>query len=152
MAEKQEEKQKLGPNVTYNPPEGEPETTSTYGIPFVKGQSVNVVDLLGEAGAQGALKKLSGNRFFKVDGGMDHEKAGKTREEAQEKVDKANEEVRKRREEEAIAASQGNPIQPTNQVGKPAYGKKGETPEPEAPESYKAPEKENLEHQPTRRR
>ena len=44
-----EEAKKLGPNVTYNPPEGAPEVTEVGGVPMVKGEAVNVIDILGEA-------------------------------------------------------------------------------------------------------
>lgn len=128
MADKE---QKLGPSVTYNPPDGEPETTEVGGVPMVKGESVNVIDLLGEQAGNALLKKLSGNSFFKVDGGPDLEKQAKAREEAQKKVDEAKEKAEERRREEAAKAAAGGEHQPTktNQIGKPAIGKKGETPE-----------------------
>jgi len=124
MADKE---QKLGPNVTYNPPEGEPETTEVGGVPMVKGEAVNVVDLLGEARANTLLAKLAGNSFFKVDGGPDLEKQAKARDEAQKKVDEAKAKAEEKRRDEAAKAA-GGPT-PTNQLGKPATGKKGETPE-----------------------
>jgi len=127
-----EEAKKLGPNVTYNPPEGAPEVTEVGGVPMVKGEAVNVIDILGEANGGALVKKLSANPHFKVDGGPDHEKQAKAKEAAQKKADeaKAKAEEKKREEEEKAAAEQAGA--PTNQVGKAAVGKKGESLSPTA--------------------
>jgi sRNA-binding protein len=127
MADKE---QKLGPNVTYNPPEGEPETTEVGGVPMVKGESVNVVDLLGETRAGALLAKLANNSFFKVDGAPDHAKQAEAREKQQKKVDEAKAKAEERQREEREQAARGETR--TNQLGKPATGKKGETPETSA--------------------
>lgn len=73
MAEKPEEK-KLGPSVTYTNPDGGAKLVTVAGVLMKAGQSVNLVEKLGESGAAPILKKLSGNRYFKVDGGPDHSK------------------------------------------------------------------------------
>lgn len=85
MAEKQEEK-KLGPNVTYvGNNEDDKEVVTAHGVRFKPGEAVNLNDRLGEEKAKEVLKSLSGNRFFKVDGGPDHQAEEKKRQEAAQK-------------------------------------------------------------------
>lgn len=73
MAKKQQEEQKLGPNVTYLGANEDDKTPVTIGSVRLKpGESVNLEERLGAAEAETQLKALAGNRFFKVDGGPDH--------------------------------------------------------------------------------
>lgn len=127
MAEHKEHK--LGPSVTYDPPDGEPETTEVGNVPMVKGESVNVVDMLGEQRGNELLRKLANNPHFKVDGGPDLEKQKKAREDAQQKVDEAKQKAEEKKREEAAQQASGDRPTKTNQLGKPATGKKGETAE-----------------------
>jgi hypothetical protein len=113
--------------VTYNPPEGEPETTEVGGVPMVKGESVNIVDMLGEVRGNALLAKLSNNPHFKVDGGPDLEKQKKAREDAEKKVEEAKTKAQDRQREEREAQARGDHPTKTNQLGRAAAGKKGET-------------------------
>jgi hypothetical protein len=93
------EEKKLGPNVTWNPGEDQKKPMKMYGVTFVPGQSVNVEDAVGSSGAQEVLKKLSTNRYFKVDGGPDHEAEAEKRQQAEEEGDKAFAEAQKQESE-----------------------------------------------------
>ncbi len=72
MAEKEEKK--LGPNATYTNPDKGAKLITMAGVLMKEGQSVNLVEKLGEARAAPIMKKLAGNRYFRVDGGPDHSK------------------------------------------------------------------------------
>jgi hypothetical protein len=76
------EEKKLGPHAAYINPEG-PKQVVVNGVPFPKGEKVNLEERLGKAGAASILKKLSGNRFFAVEGGVDHEAEAKKKAEAE---------------------------------------------------------------------
>ena len=114
MAEKQEEK-KLGPNVTYlGNDENDKTAVEAHGIRFKPGEAVNLNDRLGEEKAQGVLKGLAGNRFFKVDGGPDHKADEKKRQDAEKKEAEA---LQKEREEAAKPKQQQQPgyVPPENE-------------------------------------
>src|SRR5262245_11690595 len=67
------EEKKLGPNVTYlGNDEEDKQAVTIGGIRFKPGESVDVVERLGEQEGNDFLKRYAGNRFFKVDGGPDH--------------------------------------------------------------------------------
>jgi hypothetical protein len=95
------EEKKLGPNVTYNPEEGEGAPSVVMGgLTLVPGKAVNLVDFYAgdEAKAQAALKKLAGNPVFKVDGGPDHKALRERQEKVEENTRKSAEEAREREE------------------------------------------------------
>ena len=64
---------KLGPGVTYNPPEGHAKIVQMRGVTFKAGEQVDLAKELGEKEAQPMLQKLAGNPFFQVAGGPEHE-------------------------------------------------------------------------------
>jgi hypothetical protein len=68
------DEKKLGPGVTYTNPDKSTKIITVAGVLFKEGQSVNLVEKIGETRAAPILKKLAGNRYFKVDGGQDHSK------------------------------------------------------------------------------
>lgn len=112
------EEKKLGPGVTYLGNDDEDKAAVTMaGIRFKPGESVNVEERLGEEGAKDFLKSLSGNRFFKVDGGPDH----RAQAEAKAKGEQQDaEDARKEAEEKA-----GYKPPEENQLEKPARKKPG---------------------------
>jgi hypothetical protein len=128
------EEEKLGPGVTYNPPEGDPETTEVFGMPMVKGESVDAVALIGEARAQVALRKLARNPYFQVDGAPDRSQDTQARLEAKQKVEEAKQKAEERKQQERQGAG--------NQLGTSAM----------PPENYPMPSEPTLEQAPTPRR
>lgn len=68
------DEKKLGPGVTYTNPDKSTKIITVAGVLFKEGQSVNLVEKIGEVRANDILKTLAGNRYFKVDGGPDHGK------------------------------------------------------------------------------
>ncbi|MET0651199.1 MAG: hypothetical protein ABWY63_01690 [Hyphomicrobiaceae bacterium] len=115
MAEQSKDETKLGPNVTYQP-ENEDDKTPLdyYGVTFVPGKSVNVEEALGSANSEAVLKKLAGNRYFKVDGGVDHREEQKKREKAEQEASKVKQ---KAQEEAARKAAGGAPPPPDDWQG-----------------------------------
>ena len=69
-----DQEKKLGPNVTYTNPDQGAKMTTVAGVLLKEGQAVNLEEKLGKDKAAPILKKLSKNRYFKVDGGEDHSK------------------------------------------------------------------------------
>jgi hypothetical protein len=125
------EEEKLGPSVTYNPPEGDPETTEVFGMPMAKGESVNAVELIGESRAKVALRKLAGNPYFQVEGAPDISENAQKRQEAKQRVEEAKQKI-----EEAKQARQQ---EGGNQLGTSAM----------PPENYPMPAAQTLEQAPT---
>ncbi len=143
MAEKE---QKLGPNVTYiGSGEGDKTPVTMAGVRFAPGESVNLEERLGPQG-QSMLKKLAGNKYFKVDGGPDHEAEAKKRAELEEKeqADEAKrlEDEEKQRQEAAQQTAKQAPAQPP----------RSDTRTPPPPPDWEGPENEGLEKQPTSRK
>lgn len=141
---------KLGPSVTYLNPDKSAKLVTVAGVLMKEGESVNLVERLGEAKAEPVLKKLAGNKYFKVDGGPEHDfeattigapdpetTAGVVAEEAR---------IRARDGDEAADAYVAN----LDEKGQPkaARGRPGELP---AGARHQPPEKETLE-QPAQRR
>jgi hypothetical protein len=62
------EQKKLGPNVTYTNPDKTSKLMAVGDVLLKEGESVNLVEKLGEARARPILEKLARNRYFKVDG------------------------------------------------------------------------------------
>lgn len=60
--------QKLGKSATFVG-EGQGDYTIAFGVPFKKGEAVNLEELLGPEQAQRAVKKLANNPNFEVEGG-----------------------------------------------------------------------------------
>lgn len=119
-----EEEKKLGPGVTYigNDPDDKAAVTMS-GIRFKPGESVDVSQSgLPEKEQQALLKKLEGNRFFKVDGGTDPQEEDKKKAEFQQKQDEAA----RKEAEEAQQAQYKPPEEPT--LEKPASRKKSGAP------------------------
>lgn len=105
MADEQEKK--LGPNVTYQPEdENDKNPVTMQGVTFVPGKSVNLEDRLGGR-AEATLKKLAGNRFFKVDGGPDHKAAAEKKAKAEEEDQKAEQEAKEQAEQQKIDNENG---------------------------------------------
>jgi len=67
------EEKKLGPGVQYLNPDKTNKLVTVGGVLFKEGQSVNLVEKLGEQRAKPILEKLAKNRYFQVDGGPKHE-------------------------------------------------------------------------------
>ena len=123
------DEQKLGPNATYIGEDSE--HVVMHDVTFERNKSVNVVDLLGEEKGKKVLQKLAGNQFFKVDGGPDHAKAMKERQEMQQKQGERRQQRQAQTEEERKQERQ-------------ARRERGGT-APLPPEGYKTPDQEKLE-------
>lgn len=64
----------LGPGVIYYNLAGDAPVVTIAGVTFADGETVDLVDELGEARARPVLEKLSGNHFFDVEGSVaDHD-------------------------------------------------------------------------------
>jgi hypothetical protein len=74
-----QEESKLGTTVTYTNPRRKGAPTSVGGVPMREGQSVDLAKFLPEDQAKTLAKKLSGNRFFQVQGGPKHEEQAESR-------------------------------------------------------------------------
>jgi hypothetical protein len=72
------EEKKLGPGITYTNPDKTSKIVTVAGVLLKEGQSVNLVEKLGEKQAQPILNKLAKNRYFQVDGGPKHEEQEQT--------------------------------------------------------------------------
>jgi hypothetical protein len=68
------DEKKLGPGIVYTNPDKSTPLMTVAGVLLREGKSVNLVEKLGEARATPILQKLAKVRFFKVDGGPDHQK------------------------------------------------------------------------------
>ena len=153
-----DEKQKLGPNVTYTNPDGNAKLSSIGGIVVKEGESVNLVEKLGEARANALLPKLAKNRYFKVDGGPDHKQAAESQADtgSPELVSQAlQEEARIRREQGDEAAdkyieSLDESGRQKEQAEEPA-ARRGQAKTGEPPPDVKTPEQATLETPPRRR-
>ena len=66
------EEKKLGDSVTYTNPDKGNKLMTVGGVLLKEGESVNLVEKLGEARARPIIEKLAKNRYFKVEGGEDH--------------------------------------------------------------------------------
>ena len=128
------EDKKVGPSATYV---GEDSNAVTVqGVVFERNKSVNVLDLLGPERGQKVLDKLAGNQFFKVDGGPDHEKRKKEREEQAKRLEEERVKRRDERVQKAEAERQERREgRRANQLGEAAL----------PPEGYKGPDKPTLE-------
>jgi hypothetical protein len=151
------EEKKLGPSVKYTNPDKTSKLITVAGVLIKEGESVNLVERLGEAKAAQVLKKLAGNRYFKVDGGPDHEAEEKKRRELDEQgfgpEDTAaqqaiTEEARIRKAEGDEAADKY--VQSLDQFGRQKQGQ-DEQSRRKAEQSYQGPEQAALE-QPAQRR
>jgi hypothetical protein len=96
----EDKEQKLGPNVTWNPGEEYKQPMTMYGVQFTPGKAVNVGDALGSVASEAVLKKLAGNRYFKVDGGPDWDAEEQKKAKALEQADRDAEQARKDAEEQ----------------------------------------------------
>ena len=124
------EEQKVGPNATYVGEDAQ--SVTMQGVTFERNKAVNVVDLLGEEKGKRVLQKLAGNQFFKVDGGPDHAKAKKLREEQEGKLRDERQRMRDARDNRDL---QERKDRRANQLGKAAL----------PPDDFKGPERETLE-------
>jgi hypothetical protein len=117
MASKDDEK-KLGPNVTYTPEdEHDKAPAQVFGVNFTPGKALNLEERLGEEKAAEVFKKLSGNRFFKVDGGPDHKQLAEKKAKAEEQDAKDAEEARKAQAEADAEKAGGTPLPPEDWQG-----------------------------------
>jgi len=144
------EEKKLGPNVTYQGQQEEDKTPlNMAGVRFEPGKSVNLEDRLGKEQAQRILKKLAGNRYFKVDGGPDHAAEQKKREELAQK----EAEDEQKRSEDQVKQQQEQQRQREHQSALQRAQDEGRAPPPPPPpEDYDGPEQETLEKPTSRRR
>ena len=132
------EEKKLGPNVTYvGAGEDDKAAVTMAGVRFEPGKSVNLEDRLGKSGAASMLQKLSKNRYFKVDGGVDHEAEAKKREEMQAKE-----------YEDAVKSAEDQRKQA--QGAQQDRQQQGGLPQP--PSDWEGPDEAHLERQPTSRK
>lgn len=146
------EEKKLGPSVTYTNPDKGAKLVTVAGILLKEGQSVNIVQRLGEKAAEPILKRLANSTYFKVDGGPDHAAAL----ESQRKVDEAGvgdaeatanqairEEARIRKEQGDEAADKY--VSELDEYGQPKSAQRNQS-------NYAAPEEPKLEQPAPRRR
>jgi hypothetical protein len=153
------EEKKLGDSVTYTNPDRGNKLMTVAGVLLKEGESVNLVEKLGESRARPIIDKLAKNRFFKVEGGEDHqqkqqEQPSQTDDEiAQQAV---AEEARIRREQgDAKADEYVNSLDASGRK-KDQGGGGGESaqrrpPPGEPPPDVKTPETMTLEQPPKRR-
>jgi hypothetical protein len=130
------DEKKLGPNVTYVDKDKDGTKSVTVdGVFLEAGKATNIVEALGEARAAPILKKLSGNPYFKVDGGPDHQAEDKKKQE----FEKQQEERRRQLQDEESKRRQDEERAKSDEATRKAQ---------EAAEAYKGPDEATLEKKP----
>lgn len=145
------EEKKLGPNVTYTNPDKGAKIMNVAGVIMKEGESVDLEKKLGKEAAAPILKKLAGNRYFKVDGGPDHSKESEEQPPGGNEDQAAwavTEEARIRKTEGDEAADKF--IASLDDTGTVKADEQAAAKQ-KAEANYKAPEKPTLENQPRRR-
>jgi hypothetical protein len=145
------EQQKLGPNITYTNPEGDAKLVNVGGVLLKEGESVNLVEKLGEATAAPLLRKFAQSPHFQVDGGPDWSQ----KREAQSQGPDASTAAYAQQEEQRIRRTQGDDaadkyVASLGKDGRPEGGQ----PEPanQAEARYQGPAEPTLEKPAARRK
>lgn len=135
----------LGPGVTYRDLDRNAPVVVVAGVRFEDGETVDLVDELGEGRAQPLLRKLAGNHFFDV------ENSGAEHEEVRERV--ARESGADRRKpaarKPAIKKSVAKRIEREDAENKEAEPEIEPETEPELPGDVQTPDEPTLENKQT---